>query len=93
MTVQFISEAGEVALLGDNPYEAGSFAKYTARTKEAKEIRKMKVFGCRHCQHVNPELTTALRARKSGHLGQKRFTFDGLISHAKEKWASRFLPL
>jgi hypothetical protein len=85
-TVEVVSKADEAVALGSKyPYEAGSFAKYTARTKEAKEMRKMKVFGCRHCQHRSPEPTIARPARKSGHLWQKRFTFDGLISHTKEK--------
>jgi hypothetical protein len=77
MTIRLVSKANEAVALGSkHPYEAGSLAKYTARTKEAKEMRKMKVFGCRHCR-----------------LWRKRFTFDGLISHAKEKWGPWFFLL
>ena len=58
---------------------------YTAKTNEAKEMRQMKVFGCRHCQPGSPELANMPPPRKDDEHWRKRFTFDGLISHVKEK--------
>jgi len=57
---------------------------YTAKTNDAKEMGQMKVFGCRHCQHRSPELAI-VPPRKGDDHWRKRFTFDGLISHVKEK--------
>jgi hypothetical protein len=87
MQVELISmaDAANVILGTKHPYAAGSFAKYTARTNDAKKMRQMKVFGCRHCQCRNSESATARPARNNEHLSQKRFTFNGLVSHAKEK--------
>ncbi len=85
MQVELLSVADAVALGAKCPYDAGSFAKYTARTNEAKEMRQMKVFGCRHCQCRNSESAIARPAGNNGHIWQKRFTFNGLVSHAKEK--------
>jgi hypothetical protein len=95
MQVELVSVAEADALGDKHPYDAGSFAKYSARTKEAKKMRQMKVFGCRHCQIENSEPAIARLARNRGRLQvwQKRFTFDGLISHAKEKYGRVFLHL
>jgi hypothetical protein len=86
MQVELISVDDAVTLGAKHPYVAGSFATYTARTNEAKVTREMKVFGCRHCQCRNSESTTTRPARNNDHLWQKRFTFNGLVSHTKEKW-------
>ena len=86
MQVELISMADAVALGAKHPYVAGSFAKYTALTNEMKKMRQMKVFGCRHCQCRNSDPAIARPARDNDHLWRKRFTFNGLISHAKEKW-------
>jgi hypothetical protein len=67
------------------PYDVGSFARYTSKTKEAKEMRQMKAFGCRHCQYRSPELESARPSQNGDKNPRKRFTLDGLISHAKEK--------
>jgi hypothetical protein len=93
MQVELISMADAVTLGAKHPYVAGSFAKYTARTNEAKKIRQMKVFGCRHCQCRNSEPAIARPARNNDHLWRKRFTFNGLVSHTKEKWVSGILLL
>lgn len=86
MQVELIPMANAATLGAEYPYDIGSFAKYTARTKKAKEMREMKVFGCRHCQCRNSEPAITLPGRDNDHLWWKRFTFDGLVSHAKEKW-------
>lgn len=88
MQVELISMADAVTLGTKYMYIAGSFAMYTARTDGAKRVRQMKVFGCRHCQCGNSEPAIARPARDNDHLWRKRFTFNGLISHAKEKWVS-----
>lgn len=82
MQVEFISMADDMTRTSGtkHPYVAGSFARYTARTNDAKKMRQMKVFGCRHCQlrdwqYRNSEQVAIAR----------RFTFNGLVSHAKEK--------
>jgi len=93
MQVEFISPADAVTLCAEHPYVARSFAKYTARTNEAKKMRQMKAFGCRHCQCRNSEPEMARPARNNDHLWRKRFTFDGLVSHAKEKWVPGILSL
>ncbi len=91
MQVGLVSVA-EVLTLGiDQPYDAGSFAKYTTQTNEAKEMRQMKVFGCRHCQDRRPELAIAQPPRNDDNHRQRRFTFNGLVSHAKEKCDPKFL--
>jgi len=68
----------------EHPYDVGSFARYTSKTKEAKEMRQMKVFGCRHCLYRSPGLEN-VRASHADINRRKRFTLVGLISHAKEK--------
>ncbi|KAI0296397.1 hypothetical protein BC826DRAFT_1004776, partial [Russula brevipes] len=94
MQVRLISRA-EGFVLGINyPYEAGSFARYSARSKEAKEMAQMKVFGCRHCQRKATFSEIMRPSRNEDNHSSKRFTFNGLISHAKEKhkifpWATR----
>ena len=93
MQVELAAKYTDTALLRKYPYDVGSFAKYTARTNKAKKMRQMKEFGCRHCQYGNPEPAIAQPARKGGHPSQKRFTFDGLVSHAKEKWGPVFFLL
>ncbi|KAI9438669.1 hypothetical protein H4582DRAFT_190173 [Lactarius indigo] len=85
MEVALISTAEAVTLMAGHQYDAGSFALYTARTDGANKMRQTKTFGCRHCQ---PEILKPTRARRSQNRGdrvEKRFTFDGLVSHAKEK--------
>ena len=69
----------------EHPYDVGSFARYTSKTKEAKEMRQIKVFGCRHCLYRSPELENARPSQNGDNNRRKRFTLDGLISHAKEK--------
>ena len=93
MQVELISmtDAASVILGTKHPYAAGSFAKYTARTNDAKMMKQMKVFGCRHCQCRNPEPAIALPTLNNDHLSRKRFTFNGLVSHAKEKWVRGIL--
>jgi len=94
MQVELLSMADAVVALGGKhpyPYHPGSFAKYSARTNEAKKMRQMKVFGCRHCQCRNSEPAIARPARNNGHPWQKLFTFDGLVSHANDKWVSAIL--
>ena len=91
MQVELISTADAVTLGAEHPYVAGSFARYTARTNDAKTMRPMKVFGCRHCQWRNSEPAIARPARNYDYLSRKRFTFDGLVSHAKEKWVPGIL--
>ena len=82
MQVELTPVANAVTSGAKYPYIARSFAKYSARTNEAMKMREMKVFGCRHCQCRNSEPTISRPARNNV---QKRFTFDGLVSHAKEK--------
>ena len=88
MQVALVSVAEAHALLAEHPYDAGSFASYTSRTKKAVEMRQTRTFGCRHCQHrnVNPEIVQPLREIEAH--AERRFTFNGLVSHAKEKCAS-----
>jgi hypothetical protein len=88
MQVELIimADAAREILGTEHPYVAGSIAKYTARTNDAKKMRQMKVFGCRHCQCRNSE-----PARNNDHVWRKRFTFNGLVSHAKEKWVPGIL--
>ena len=86
MQIELIPIADAATLGAKHPYDIGSFAMYTARTDKAKEMREMKVFGCRHCQCRNSEPAIARPARNNDHLWRKRFTFNGLVSHAKEKW-------
>ena len=88
MQVELAATLEVSAVLYKYPYDAGSLAKYTARTNKAKKMRQMKEFGCRHCQYSKPEPAIARPARNGGDPSQKRFTFDGLVSHAKEKWGS-----
>ncbi|KAH9003475.1 hypothetical protein EDB86DRAFT_2826608 [Lactarius hatsudake] len=85
MEVALVSAAEAVAMTAGHQYDAGSFALYTARTDEANKIRQTKTFGCRHCPHEILKPTRARRSQKSGDGGERRFTFDGLVSHAKEK--------
>jgi hypothetical protein len=92
MQVELISMADAVTLCAEHPYVARSIAKYTARSNEAKKMRQMKAFGCRHCQCRNSEPEIARPVRNNEHLWRKRFTFDGLVSHAKEKWVPGILP-
>ena len=94
MQVELASKYTDTALLRKYPYDVGSFANYTAQTNKAKKMRQMNEFGCRHCQYRSPELAAlpARPTRKGGHPSQKRFTFDGLVSHAKEKWGPAFCP-
>jgi hypothetical protein len=76
----------DIAILNaEYPYHAGAIAMYTAKTNEAKEIRQMKVFGCRHCRPRSTELANVPPPRKGDDGWRKRFTFDGLVSHVKEK--------
>jgi len=91
MQVELASTREVLAVLYKYPYDAGSVAKYTARTNKAKKMRQMKEFGCRHCQYRKPEPAIARPARNGGDSSQKRFTFDGLVSHAKEKHKIFFL--
>jgi hypothetical protein len=86
MRVELLSMDDAVTLAAKYPYVAGSFAKYTARTNEAKDMRQMRVFGCRHCQCRNSEPAITRPAQNSEHFWRKQFTFNGLVSHAKEKW-------
>ena len=88
MQVALISMAAAHALWAEHPHDAGSFALYTSRADKAEEMRQTKTFGCRHCQHrnINPETAQPLR-RIDDHM-ERRFTFNGLVSHAKEKCAS-----
>jgi hypothetical protein len=55
----------------------------------------MKVFGCRHCGPKSPEPakdpTSVRPTQNSDGNREKRFTFDGLICHAKEKYGTKFL--
>ncbi len=88
MQVGLVSVA-EVLTLGiDQPYDAGSFAKYTTQTNEAKEMRQMKVFGCRHCQDRRPELATKRALRHPRHkifpLGDEDFFRDALTVTGEE---------
>jgi len=92
MQVELIPMADAVSFGPKDPaYVAGSFAKYTARTNDAEKMRQMKVFGCRHCQCRNSEPEIARPARNNDHLWRKRYTFNGLVSHAKEKWVPGIL--
>ncbi|KAH9051082.1 hypothetical protein EDB87DRAFT_1572314 [Lactarius vividus] len=90
MEVALLSTAEAVAMTAGHQYDAGSFASYTARTDEASKMRQTKTFGCRHCPHEILKPTKARRSQKSGDRGERRFTFDGLVSHAKEKCVSNF---
>ncbi|KAI9458581.1 hypothetical protein BJY52DRAFT_1119536 [Lactarius psammicola] len=93
MQVALVSTAEAVALMAGHQYDTGSFAFYTARTDKANKMRQTKTFGCRHCQHEIPKPTRARRTQNSGDRVEKRFTFNGLVSHAKEKCVSSlFLP-
>ncbi|KAI0250638.1 hypothetical protein BJV78DRAFT_1217557 [Lactifluus subvellereus] len=93
MQVALVSMAEAHALWAEHPYDAGSFASYTSRTNKAEEMRQSKTFGCRHCQHRNVNPETAQPLRNTGDHVERRFAFNGLVSHAKEKCASSlFLP-
>jgi len=50
-------------------------------------MRQTKTFGCHHCQEIFQILkpTRGHRSKNSGERVEKRFTFDGLVSHVKEK--------
>ncbi|KAH8987902.1 hypothetical protein EDB92DRAFT_1801144 [Lactarius akahatsu] len=88
--LRWLSTAEAVAMTAGHQYDAGSFALYTARTDEANRIGQTKTFGCRHCPHEILKSTRARRSQKSGDRGERRFTFNGLVSHAKEKCVSNF---
>lgn len=92
MQVALVSAEEAAALTAGHDYDAESFALYTAHTDNAKKMRQTKTFGCRHCQHEILKPTRARRSQNSGDRGERRFTFDGLVSHAKEKCVSS-LPL
>lgn len=85
MQVALVSADEAVALMAGHSYDAGSLALYTARKDKAKKMRQTKTFGCRHCQHEIPKST---RAPRSQNCVERRFTFDALVSHAKEKYES-----
>ncbi|KAI9509039.1 hypothetical protein F5148DRAFT_1190821 [Russula earlei] len=90
MQIELLSPVEALNALFKHPYEEGAFAKYSVGPKKAKQ---MKVFGCRHCPDTRAEPTS----RSSDAYQQKRFTFNGLISHAKEKWShgiigTRYFP-
>ncbi|KAH9074257.1 hypothetical protein EDB83DRAFT_2219195 [Lactarius deliciosus] len=90
MEVALVSTAEAVAMTAGHQYDTGSFALYTARTDEANKMRQTKTFGCRHCLHEILKPTRARRLQKSGDRGERRFTFNGLVSHAKEMCVSNF---
>jgi len=81
----------EALSLGLNrSYNERSLAKYSPDRSDG--AKQMKVFGCRHCQYTSLEETiTPPQSRNGDAPRQRRFTFNGLISHAKEKWGPEFL--
>lgn len=81
MELKLVTAADALAMMSGRQYAAGSFALYTAHTNKAKEMRQTKTFGCRHCQQV-------LFKPKNGDHVDRLFTFDGLVSHVKEKCVS-----
>jgi hypothetical protein len=85
MQVGLISVAEYAALSAERLYDAGSLARYTAKTNQAKEIRQMEVFGCRHCEPRSPDKVIVPPSWNVDGHWRRRFTFDGLVSHAKEK--------
>ena len=91
MQVGLLSTDDLTILSTEYPYHAGSITMYTAKTNQAKEMRQMKVFGCRHCQPRSPELAIVPPPRKDDDHWRKRFPFDGLVSHVKEKCDREFL--
>jgi hypothetical protein len=93
MQVALISADEAVVLVAGHKYDAGSLAFYTARKDKAKKMRQTKTFGCRHCQHEISKPTRTPRSQSGGDRVKRRFTFDALVSHAKEKSvAPHFLP-
>jgi len=74
----------EARLLGLNfSYDEGSCIKYNRDRSD--KAKRMKVFGCRHCQYRSSDQAITLLSRNSNARRQQRFTFNGLISHVKEK--------
>jgi hypothetical protein len=90
MQIAVVSADAAAIMMAGYKYDAGSFARYTSRTDTAKKIRQTKTFGCRHCKYATSKPTEARRSQKSGDRIETRFTFDGLVSHAKEKCVSSF---
>jgi hypothetical protein len=90
MRIKLVTTGDAVSLTGGHPYAAGSFALYTAHTAEAKKMRQTKTFGCYHCLPIFQVLKPARghRSKNSGDRAERLFTFDGVVSHAKEKCVS-----
>src|SRR6266404_6911614 len=86
MQLALASTTEAVALMAGYPYRAGSFELYTDSTDASDKMRQTKTFGCRHCQHkIVKSNKRAHYSQNASDLMQRRFTFDGLVSHAKEK--------
>ena len=81
MELKLVAAADALAMMSGRQYAAGSFALYTAH--KAKKMRQTKTFGCRHCQQ-------GIFKPKKGDRVDMLFTFDGLVSHVKEKCVSSF---
>lgn len=80
-----VSASEAFTVTDGHQYEAGSLASYTARTDGAKKMRQTKTFGCRHCRHRPFKPKRAHRVKNTDANMERLFTFDGLVSHAKEK--------
>ncbi|KAI0301661.1 hypothetical protein B0F90DRAFT_1719078 [Multifurca ochricompacta] len=87
MKVTLIFRSETAIMTVDHLYEAGSFAWYSSRNNEAKEIRQTKTFACRHCRYRTLKPTPPRLSRTGDSHVQRWFTFNGLVSHAKERCA------
>ena len=67
------------ALIVEHPYDVGSFARYTDKTTEVKDMRQtnLKMIGCRHCLYRSPGLENARSSQNGDNNRCKRFTLDG----------------
>jgi len=83
MKLELLSEDETLSLDRSCPYDEGSCAKLSRNRSD--EAKQMKVFGCRHCQSTGVDQAITPPSRNSDARRQQRFTFNGLISHAKEK--------
>ncbi|KAI0261582.1 hypothetical protein BC834DRAFT_458879 [Gloeopeniophorella convolvens] len=80
MQVEVVSDAEQSF---HYPYTPGLYASLMRHKNEKEAVTK--AFGCRHCQHGTSNPPPSERSRNSVSHTQKRFTFNGLISHLKEK--------
>jgi hypothetical protein len=85
MQIALVSLFETPAWWAERLYEPGSFALYTSRAKNVDEKRFTKTFGCYHCQPKSDNTETAQPSLNSDDHAKRRFTFDGLVSHVKER--------